>query len=130
MAKKLALPSNSFAAKAVDVFNTTHQALFNQANQEVARLERLNRAIGHLENHLLNENTMDGLSATQQITLLEVLVRTQQASIRNVTSFAAMLTKVRELVSIHDGVNQAMVLDRDELPALEYDNDETDFESD
>jgi len=93
-----------FAQMAVTSFDNTFRAIFNQANEEVSRLSRINAAMLILENNLLDPERISQMDTMQQIALLELISRNQQTAIRNVLGFSGTLTKVRSLVAIHDGI--------------------------
>ena len=59
-----------------------------QANEEVDRLGRINHAMRALERRLLDVDAIERMDVAQQLTLFEILSRSQQVSIRNVTGFA------------------------------------------
>lgn len=103
-----------FADLAVRSYDSTFRAIFNQAHEEIDRLGRINVAMRLLEDNLLNPDRIQDMDTMQQIALLELLSRNQQTSIRNVSGFGTMLTKVRNLVSIHDGIKRVTQLESEE----------------
>lgn len=116
----------SFSQLAVSSFDKTFRAIFNQAHEEVDRLERINTAMGLVEQNLLNPNRIGELDTLQQIALMELLSRTQQATIKNIMSFGGTLEKIRTIVSISDGIQQYTALPhspKGDFPLLENDND-------
>ena len=73
-----------------------------------------------LERRLLDVDAIERMDVAQQLTLFEILSRSQQVSIRNVTGFASILRQVRSIVSVHDGLKDADILEHDP-PTEEFD---------
>lgn len=109
-----------FSNLAVTSYDKTYRAIFSQANEEVDRLGRINHAMRALERRLLDVDAIERMDVAQQLTLFEILSRSQQVSIRNVTGFASILRQVRSIVSVHDGLKDADILEHDP-PTEEFD---------
>jgi hypothetical protein len=108
-------------------FENTFRCIFKQANEEVARLERINSAMNLLEERLLDPETIEEMDTMQQIALMELLSKNQQAAIKNVMGFSGTLSKVRTVVGIYDGIQQFTALPDSpdgDFPSLE-DSSET-----
>ena len=118
MAKKRNIAN--FSNLAVTSYDKTYRAFFSQANEEVDRLGRINHAMRALERRLLDVDAIERMDVAQQLTLFEILSRSQQVSIRNVTGFASILRQVRSIVSVHDGLKDADILEHDP-PTEEFD---------
>lgn len=120
MTRKALAKKPQFADLAVRSFDTTFRAIFNQANEEVGRLTRINAAMRILEDNLLDPERIQEMETMQQIALLELLSRNQQTAIRNVMGFSGTLSKVRGLVAVHDGIRQVTDLDtaKDDEPVV------------
>ena len=130
MTRKSLNKKKHFADLAVKSFDGTFRAIFTQANEEVSRLARINSAMRILEDNLLDPDRIQNMDTMQQISLLELLSRNQQVAIRNVMGFSGTLSKVRNLVAIHDGIRAVTALDDEDedIPSvrgrlLEYDDD-------
>lgn len=128
MTRKALSKKALFADMAVKSFDGTFRAIFTQANEEVSRLSRINGAMRILEDNLLDPDRIQNMDTMQQISLLELLSRNQQTAIRNVMGFSGTLSKVRNLVAIHDGIRAVTTMDDDDEPSvsgrlLEYDDD-------
>ncbi len=116
----------SFSELAVSSFDRTFRAIFKQSHEEVARLDRINNAMNLIEGQLLEPERIQEMDTMQQIALMELLSRTQQATIKNVMTFGGTLEKVRTIVSISDGIQQYTALPHSpdgEFPLLETDLD-------
>lgn len=116
----------TFSELAVSSFDKTFRAIFNQAHEEVDRLERINTAMNLVEQQLLMPDRIQQLDTLQQIALMELLSRTQQATIKNVMAFGGTLEKIRTIVSISDGIQQYTALPHSpdgDFPLLENDNE-------
>jgi len=97
---------DKFAGQAVSAFERTYSALFNQAHTEVTRLERVNHAMGMLEQTLLDPERIADMDASQQIALAELLTRTSNSTIRNLVSFSDLFMNIRSVVGLLDGVQK------------------------
>lgn len=103
----MAIPRKElFATLAVNSFDQAFRAIFSQTDEEVQRLQRINAAMRILETTLLDPARMEQMDTTQRIALLDLLSRNQQTAIRNVTSFGSILTRVRNIVATHDGLQR------------------------
>ena len=114
------LPEN-FASLAVASYDKTYRAMFQQANEEVNRLGRINVAMRALEERLLNVDVIRTMDTIQQVTLFEILSRSQQTTIRNVMGFGTVLRQVRGIVAVHDGLVQDSAIEGESEPVLEMD---------
>ena len=72
-----------------------------------------------LERRLLDVDAIERMDVAQQLTLFEILSRSQQVSIRNVTGFAHFATSKWSTI-VHDGLKDADILEHD-LPTEEFD---------
>lgn len=114
----------SFHELAVDSFDATYRAIFEQSHREVARLHRINEAMDFVEHQLLDPERLQEMDTMQYIALMELLGRSQQSIIKNVMSFGGMLEKVKTVVGIHDGIQGYTSLPSsptDDFPLLSYD---------
>ncbi len=112
-----------FSQLAVASFDRTFRAIFNQSHEEVERLERINAAMNLVEQQLLDPERIQEMDTMQQIALMELLSRTQQATLKNVMSFGGTLEKVRTIVSISDGIQKYTALPSSpdgDFPLLEH----------
>jgi len=96
----------SFHLSAVASFERTFRAIFKQANEEVSRLDRINTAMNLLEGQLLDPERIQDMDTMQQIALMELLSRNQQATIKNIMGFSGTLSKIRTVVGVYDGIQQ------------------------
>lgn len=96
----------SFHLSAVASFERTFRAIFKQANEEVSRLDRINNAMNLLEGQLLDPDRIQDMDTMQQIALMELLSRNQQATIKNIMGFSGTLSKIRTVVGVFDGIQQ------------------------
>lgn len=118
------MSKHDFQIQAVHSFENTFRCIFKQANEEVARLERINSAMNLLEERLLDPETIGEMDTMQQIALMELLSKNQAASIKNVMSFSGTLSKIRTVVGIFDGIQQYTALEDSpdgDFPELEHD---------
>lgn len=118
------MSEKDFHVQAVRSFENTFRCIFKQANEEVARLERINSAMNLLEERLLDPATIEEMDTMQQIALMELLSKNQQASIKNIMGFSGTLSKVRTVVGIYDGIQQFTALPDSpdgDFPSLEND---------
>ncbi len=118
------MSEKDFHIQAVRSFENTFRCIFKQANEEVARLERINSAMNLLEERLLDPATIEEMDTMQQIALMELLSKNQQASIKNIMGFSGTLSKVRTVVGIYDGIQQFTALPDSpdgDFPSLEND---------
>jgi len=97
---------DQFAGKAVSAFERTYSALFTQAHTEVNRLERVNHAMGLLEQNLLDPDRIADMDPSQQIALAELLTRTSNSTIRNLMNFGELFMDIRSVVGLLDGVQK------------------------
>ena len=81
------MTKKSFHVAAVDSFERTFRAIFQQADEEVDRLDRINSAMSILEAQLLDPERIGEMDTMQQIALMELLSRSQQSTIRNIMGF-------------------------------------------
>ena len=95
-----------FANQAVSAFENTYSALFEQAHIEVDRLEKVNRAMGMVEEALLDPDRIAAMEPAQQIALAELLSRTSNSTIRNLVNFGNLFMNIRSVVGLLDGVQQ------------------------
>lgn len=119
------MSKKSFHVAAVDSFERTFRAIFKQADEEVDRLDRINSAMGILETQLLDPERIGDMDTMQQIALMELLSRSQQATIRNIMGFSGTLSKIRNVVGIYDGIQAYTALPESptgEFPELDVDN--------
>lgn len=100
----------SFHLSAVASFERTFRAIFKQANEEVSRLDRINNAMNLLEGQLLDPERIQEMDTMQQIALMELLSRNQQATIKNIMGFSGTLSKIRTVVGVYDGIQQYTAL--------------------
>lgn len=115
--------ANDFQLQAVRSFENTFRCIFKQANEEVARLERINTAMNLLEERLLDPATIEEMDTMQQIALMELLSKNQQAAIKNVMGFSGTLSKIRTVVGIYDGIQQFTAIENSpegDFPELEH----------
>jgi hypothetical protein len=119
------MSEKAFHLEAVQSFERTFRCIFKQANEEVDRLERINSAMNLLENRLLDPETIEAMDTMQQIALMELLSKNQQAAIKNVMGFSGTLAKVKTVVGVFDGIQRYASLPGSpdgEFPELEYDD--------
>jgi len=104
------MPNNikapEFAGNAVSAFERTYSALFEQAHTEVNRLEKVNRAMGMVEEALLDPDRIAQMEVNQQIALAELLSRTSNTTIRNLVQFGTLFMNIRSVVGLLDGVQK------------------------
>lgn len=100
------MKDTDFHIQAIRSFENTFRCIFKQSNEEVARLERINTAMNLLEERLLDPASIEEMDTMQQIALMELLSKNQQATIKNVMGFSTTLSKVRTVVGIFDGIQQ------------------------
>lgn len=120
------MSKKAFHIEAVDAFERTFRSIFQQANEEVDRLGRINTAMATLEATLLDPENIAAMDTMQQIALMELLSKSQQATIRNIMGFSGTLGKVRNVVGIYDGIHQFTSTPgspEGEFPKIENDND-------
>ena len=98
------VPHNSFAGKAVNAFEQTYTKLFEQSQIEVERLDRINGAMGALEETLLNPERVANMEPMQQIALAQMLTTASAATIKNLLQFGNMFMNIRTIVGMLDGV--------------------------
>lgn len=119
------MSEKAFHLEAVQSFERTFRCIFRQANEEVDRLERINSAMNLLENRLLDPETMEAMDTMQQIALMELLSKNQQAAIKNVMGFSGTLAKVKNVVGVFDGIQRyASLPDSPDGDFPELDHDE------
>lgn len=119
------MADKAFHLEAVQSFERTFRCIFKQANEEVDRLERINSAMNLLEDRLLDPDTIIAMDTMQQIALMELLSKNQQAAIKNVMGFSGTLSKVKTVVGVFDGIQQYASLPgtpNGEFPELDYDH--------
>lgn len=106
LVKVRVMSEKAFHLEAVQSFERTFRCIFRQANEEVDRLERINSAMNLLESRLLDPETMEAMDTMQQIALMELLSKNQQAAIKNVMGFSGTLSKVKTVVGVFDGIQR------------------------
>lgn len=119
------MSEKQFHIEAVQSFESTFRCIFNQANEEVARLNRINTAMALLERRLLDPDVIEEMDTMQQIALMELLSKSQQSTVKNVLGFSNVLSKVRTIVGVFDGIQQYTALPESpdgEFPGLSYDS--------
>lgn len=119
------MTTKSFHIAAVDSFERTFRAIFKQADEEVDRLDRINGAMSVLEAQLLDPERIGEMDTMQQIALMELLSRSQQATIRNIMGFSGTLSKIRTVVGIYDGIQKYTALPNSpdgDFPGLEVED--------
>ena len=102
------MPNNpsEFSHHAVSAFERTYTALFKQAHTEVSRLDRVNVAMAILEQSLLDPDRIAQMEPAQQIALAELLLRTSNGTISNLTKFGQLFMNIRSVVGLLDGVQR------------------------
>ncbi len=103
--------STNFQDLAVQAFTTTFETIYEQSLIESDRLRRVNQVMRTLEDRLFDPEVLADLRAQEMITLVEVLSRTQQASIRSLMGFSRTLMDVKAIVHIQDTINKATSLE-------------------
>lgn len=98
------IPHNTFAGKAVDAFEQTYTKLFEQSQAEVQRLDRINAAMGALEETLLDPDRVAEMEPMQQIALAQMLTTASTATIKNLMQFGNLFMNIRTIVGMLDGV--------------------------
>jgi hypothetical protein len=125
-------PTPQFANQAVSAFERTYSALFEQAHIEVNRLERVNNAMGMVEDALLDPERIAEMEPSQQIALAELLSRTSNVTIRNLVQFGNLFMNIRSVVGLLDGVQQftgsSLPEDLESIPQLENSHVDDGFE--
>jgi len=118
---KISAPN--FAGNAVSAFERTYSALFEQAHTEVNRLEKVNRAMGMVEEALLDPERIATMEVGQQIALAELLSRTSNTTIKNLVQFGNLFMNIRSVVGLLDGVQKftgpEIPHDKHDFPKLE-----------
>lgn len=123
LVKVRVMSEKAFHLEAVQSFERTFRCIFRQANEEVDRLERINSAMNLLEARLLDPETMEAMDTMQQIALMELLSKNQQAAIKNVMGFSGTLSKVKTVVGVFDGIQRYASLPdspNGDFPELDY----------
>ena len=116
------IPQNSFAGKAVNAFENTYTKLFEQSQIEVNRLNRINGAMGALEETLLDPQRVREMEPMQQIALAQMLTNASTATIKNLLQFGNMFMNIRTIVGMLDGIQTSTtVIDQEagDFPGLE-----------
>ena len=102
----MARAPSDFSRSAVSAFERTYSALFEQAHTEVDRLARVNIAMSTLEEALLDPERIANMEPAQQIALAELLLRTSNGTISNLTKFGQLFMNIRNVVGLLDGVQR------------------------
>lgn len=104
------MAESPFSVEAVQAFERTYRCLFNQAHQEVERVDRINAAMSVLEENLLDTERIRDMTPMEQIALADLLNRSQQGSIKNLMSFGQMFMNIRTVVGLLDGIQKHTAL--------------------
>lgn len=100
------LSKERFSTNAVEAYERTYNSLFSQANIEVVRLNKINRAMEMIEERLMDPEAIARMGEAQQMALMELLMRSSNSSVNNLQRFAMLFKDIRNvtgtLASIKD----------------------------
>lgn len=104
---------HEFRDKAIGAYEKTYTILFDQAQKESDTLVRTNEAISILQNELLDPERIELMDVSQKISLLELLTKSSQTNITNLSRFATLFNDIRSVVGTYDGIKQFSKNDKD-----------------
>ena len=119
----------SFSKDAVTAFEKTYSVLFEQALTEAERLQRVNIAMGVLEEELLDPTRIAEMDTSQKLLVFDLLTKTSNTSIRNLMGFGQLFMNIKTVVSILENTKNSTLVHTDEEHSdiIDIDFTEDDF---
>ncbi len=120
------MAKDTFTQDGVEAYEKTFSTLFEQANRDCGRLQRINAALETIEETLLDPERITNMNVLEQVALADLLGRSQTATVGNLLRFGDVLLQIKTVVGTFDGLKRHAVLPSEEarrFPMRTFDHD-------